>query len=96
LFSHGQLYYALVFFFILGAIAPFIQWVLHKKLKMNSLKDLNFALIFGATGALPPATPLNYVPWVLVCFLFNYVIRRRHFAWWSKYNCEFIIISFVA
>jgi hypothetical protein len=28
------------------------------------------------------------VPWVLVCFIFNYVIRRRHFSWWSKYNCE--------
>jgi hypothetical protein len=37
---------------------------------------------------MPPATPLNYVPWVLICFTFNYVIRRRHFGWWSKYNCE--------
>ena len=37
---------------------------------------------------MPPATPLNFVPWVLVCFVFNYVIRRRHFGWWSKYNCE--------
>ena len=37
---------------------------------------------------MPPATPLNYVPWVLICFLFNYVIRRRYFGWWSKYNCE--------
>jgi len=35
---------------------------------------------------MPPATPLNYVPWVLVCFIFNYVIRRRHFGWWAKYN----------
>ena len=41
-------------------------------------------------GQPPPATPLNYVPWVLICFLFNYVIRRRHFGWWSKYNCELI------
>jgi hypothetical protein len=37
---------------------------------------------------LPPATPLNYVPWVLICYVFNYFIRRRHFGWWSKYNCE--------
>ena len=21
-----------------------------------------------------------------MCFIFNYVIRRRHFAWWSKYT----------
>ncbi|KAF8263625.1 OPT oligopeptide transporter [Lactarius quietus] len=72
LFSHGQLYYGL--------------WVLHKKFKFGFLKYVNFPLIFTGTGNLPPATPLNYVPWVLICFVFNYVIRRRHFGWWSKYN----------
>jgi len=43
-------------------------------------------VLFSGTGYLPPATPLNYVPFVIVGFIFNYVIRRRHFAWWSKYN----------
>ena len=43
-------------------------------------------VIFSGTGYLPPATPLNYVPACIVGFIFNYVIRRRHFAWWSKYN----------
>jgi hypothetical protein len=28
------------------------------------------------------------VPFVIIGFIFNYVIRRRHFAWWSKYNCS--------
>jgi hypothetical protein len=35
--------------------------------------------------------PLNFMPWVLVCFIFNYRIRRRHFGWWSKYNCELTV-----
>ena len=39
--------------------------------------------------------------WIHVCFLissqpnlsdrgfsFQYVIRRRHFSWWTKYNCR--------
>jgi OPT family small oligopeptide transporter len=86
LFSQGELYYGLVFFFLAGAILPLVQWVLHKKLHFGFLKYLNFPLIFTGTGNMPPATPLNYVPWVLVCFVFNYVIRRRHFGWWSKYN----------
>ena len=34
----------------------------------------------------PPATAINYVPWALVGFTFQYVIRRRHFSWWTKYN----------
>ncbi|KAH9167234.1 small oligopeptide transporter [Lactarius sanguifluus] len=86
LFSQGGLYYGLVFFFLAGAVLPVVQWVLHKKLNIGFLKYLNFPLMFTGTGNMPPATPLNYVPWVLVCFLFNYVIRRRHFGWWSKYN----------
>ncbi len=26
------------------------------------------------------------MPWAIVGFIFQYVIRRRHFAWWAKYN----------
>jgi hypothetical protein len=88
LFSHGQLYYGLVFFFLLGIIAPLFQWILHKKFRIGFLKYINFPIIFGSTGYIPPATPLNYVPTVFVCFIFNYIIRRRHFDWWAKYNCE--------
>ncbi|KAH9964014.1 small oligopeptide transporter [Russula compacta] len=86
LFSHGQLYYGLVFFFLIGAITPLCQWILQRRYKIGIFKYLNFAVIFMSTGSLPPATPLNFVPWVLVCFVFNYIIRRRHFDWWSKYN----------
>ena len=95
LFSHGHLYYRLTFFFLVGAIAPVIQWILHKKLGLNVLKYVNFPIIFIGADHLPPATPLNYVPWVLVCFVFNYVIRRRHFGWWSKYICEYLLLRFV-
>lgn len=35
---------------------------------------------------IPPASAVNYVPWALVGFIFQYVIRRRHFPWWTKYN----------
>jgi len=35
---------------------------------------------------MPPATAINYVPWAIVGFVFQYVIRRRHFSWWTKYN----------
>jgi hypothetical protein len=86
-FSHGQLYHPLVFF-LLGIAAPPIQWVMHKKFKMDCLKYLNFPLLFGCTTALSPGTMINYISWILTCFIFNYVIRRRRFYWWCKYNCE--------
>jgi hypothetical protein len=61
---------------------------------MNFLRYLNFPVIFSGMGDILPATPLNYVACVLVCFIFNYIIRRRHFGWWSKYNCELMVFVF--
>jgi len=85
LISHGQLYHGVVFFLI-GAILPLIQWTLHRKFKIRLLKYLNFPVLCSSTLWMPPATPINYVSWVLICFLFNYYIRRSHFSWWAKYN----------
>jgi hypothetical protein len=86
-FSQGRLFYGLVFFFLAGFIAPLVQWILHKRFRFSILKYLNFPVVFSGPGFIPPATPLNYIPWVIIGFIFNYVIRRRHFNWWSKYNC---------
>jgi hypothetical protein len=88
LFSHGQLYYGLVFFFLAGILAPLLQWILLKKFRIGFLRYINFPVAFGGTGNKPPATPLNCMLSVVVCFIFNYIVRRRHFDWWAKYNCE--------
>ncbi|KAH8101599.1 OPT oligopeptide transporter [Cristinia sonorae] len=85
-FSKGQIYYALCIFFVIGVIAPLIQWVISLKWKSPYLKLVNFPVIFSGIGLIPPATAVNYVPWAIVGFLFNYVIRRRSFSWWAKYN----------
>jgi len=86
LFSHGQLYYGLVFFFLAGILAPLLQWILLKKFRIGFLRYINFPVAFGGTGNKPPATPLNCMLSVVVCFIFNYIVRRRHFDWWAKYN----------
>jgi len=85
-FSHGQIYYGLSFFFLIGFLAPVITWLISLKWPNTLLKYINFPVIFSGTGAIPPASAVNYVPWAIVGFIFQYVIRRRHFAWWTKYN----------
>ena len=50
-------------------------------------------MIFAGTGPIPPATAENYIPWTIVGFIFQYWIRRRAFSWWTKYNCEFKLLS---
>ncbi|KAF8261428.1 OPT oligopeptide transporter protein-domain-containing protein [Lactarius quietus] len=86
IFSHGQLYYGVLFFLLIGAVLPIIQWALHKRFRIRALRYLNFPVVFSSMTMMPPATPINFVPSILVCFIFNYVIRRRHFGWWTKYN----------
>ncbi|KAJ6515696.1 OPT oligopeptide transporter [Mycena sanguinolenta] len=85
-FSPGQIYYALTFFFLVGFICPVIAWLITLKWPNSIIRYVNFPVIFSGTGAIPPASAINYVPWAIVGFIFQYVIRRRHFAWWTKYN----------
>ncbi|KAF5313063.1 hypothetical protein D9619_003678 [Psilocybe cf. subviscida] len=85
-FSKGQTYYPLVYFFLVGTIAPVIPWALSRRYPNSIFKYINLPVIFNGTGAIPPATAINYVPWAAVGFVFQYLIRRRHFSWWTKYN----------
>ncbi|KAJ6539530.1 OPT oligopeptide transporter [Mycena capillaripes] len=85
-FSSGQIYYALTFFFLVGFLCPLFAWIIHQKFPNSIIRYINFPVIFSGTGAIPPASAINYVPWAIVGFIFQYVIRRRHFAWWTKYN----------
>ena len=44
--------------------------------------------MFTGIGLIPPATAVNYIPWAIIGFIFQYILRRKHFATWAKYNCK--------
>ena len=85
-FSKGQIYYGLCIFFIIGFISPLLAWLATRRWPNGWLRYVNFPVLFNGTGMMPPATPINFVPWAIVGFIFQHVIRRRHFSWWAKYN----------
>ncbi|TFK87105.1 OPT oligopeptide transporter [Polyporus arcularius HHB13444] len=85
-FSSGQIYYGLVYFFLIGAICPLAAYLISLRWQNSFLRYVNFPVIFNGTQWIPPASAVNYVPWTIVGFIFNYIIRRRHFSWWTKYN----------
>ncbi|KAJ3967882.1 OPT oligopeptide transporter [Lentinula raphanica] len=85
MFTQGM-YSPLLFFFLIGTLAPIISWLVDKKYPNSFFKYVNFPVIFNGTQLLPPASGINYVPWAIVGFIFQYLIRRRHFPWWTKYN----------
>lgn len=86
LFTNGHAYFALCFFFIIGAACPVIIWLITRWYPNKILGYINFPLIFTGVNMIPPATAVNYVPWAILGFLFQFVIRRRHFSYWAKYN----------
>nr|GAT53596.1 OPT oligopeptide transporter [Mycena chlorophos] len=86
IFSPGSLYHTLTYFFLIGFLCPVGAWLITLKWPNSMIRYVNFPVIFSGTGLIPPANSNNYVPWAIVGFIFQYVIRRRHFAWWTKYN----------
>ena len=86
MFSPGQVYSGLFIFFGIGAIVPLIIYFAAKRWPKSSIKYLMAPLIFGGAGLIPPASPLNYLTWGMVGFVFQYWIRNRHFAWWGRLN----------
>lgn len=85
-FGPGALYRPLVWAFLIGFLAPIGLWLLARNNRKSVLRKINLAVVFGSLSWIPPATGLNFSVWGIVCYVFNYRIRRSHSAWWKKYN----------
>ena len=85
-FGPNATYHILVWCFPIGAITPILLWLYARNKKKNLVRKINLPVLFGSLSWIPPATGLNFSVWALVCYVFNYVIRRRATAWWSKYT----------
>ncbi|GAV91365.1 OPT domain-containing protein [Cephalotus follicularis] len=80
-------YAAMNWFFLGGALGPVIVWLLHKAFpKQSWIPLINLPVLLGATGMMPPATPLNYNAWIIVGTIFNFFLFRYRKQWWQRYN----------
>ncbi|CAG8032239.1 unnamed protein product [Penicillium salamii] len=86
LYSVGQIYTPLLHFFWIGALIPLVTFLLYRYTRCRFWKLINWPLIFIGTANVPPATGINYSSWALVNYIFHSFIKRRYFAWWTKYN----------
>jgi OPT family oligopeptide transporter len=88
-FGPGALYRPLVWAFLVGALAPIFIYLIARKSSKSQrafLQKVNLPVLFGSLSWIPPATGLNFSVWALVCWLFNYRIRRSKKEWWTKYT----------
>ncbi|KZF23085.1 small oligopeptide transporter [Xylona heveae TC161] len=86
IFSPGSIYSQTQWFWLIGAILPCLFYILARLFPKSNLRYLNAPVIFGGTGTLPPATPLNFWAWGLVGWFFNSFLRRTRRGWWMSYN----------
>ena len=86
IFSPGSIYASLLWFWPVGALLPLAIYFAARAWPRSPIRYLNAPVILGGAGSIPPATPLNYLSWGAIGFVFNSVIRSRYRGWWSRYN----------
>jgi OPT family oligopeptide transporter len=86
LFSIGQIYSPLLLFFPIGFLLPFPFYYAARRYPRSFLRYINFPVFFNGASVLPPASGINFSSWFLAGFIFQYVLRRRYFRWWLRYN----------
>ena len=86
MFSGKALYSSLQWFWLVGAVAPIVSWFFARRYPRSLWRYVNFPLVFGGSGWIPPATVYIYYCWGIVGTIFNFFIRRRKTGWWLQYN----------
>jgi OPT oligopeptide transporter protein len=85
-FGPNSIYNPQLYAIIAGAILPFPFWFLQRRHPDSWAKFVSTPVVLLGVSYIPPATGINYSSWFAVGFVFQYIIRKRNFAWWSKYN----------
>ncbi|KAJ5141069.1 hypothetical protein N7526_002064 [Penicillium atrosanguineum] len=86
MFQSGQVYNRLVYFFLIGPVVTGIVYLLYRRYPNSWIRYVNVPIFFNSAGNIPPATTTQYSLWFIVGFVFNYLIRKRAFDWWKRYN----------
>ena len=71
---------------IVGAFLPLPFWLWQRRYHNSWVKFVNTPVIISGVSYIPPAGGINYSAWFATGFVFQYLVRKRNFAWWSKFN----------
>ncbi|XP_042448100.1 oligopeptide transporter 5-like [Zingiber officinale] len=86
MFGPGSTYAGLNYFFLLGFLAPAVVYLFYRLFPEKKwIRLINFPVIFGSSGGMPPNKSINYNCWFIVGFIFNYWVFKHHKQWWGRY-----------
>ncbi|KAJ6513626.1 OPT oligopeptide transporter protein-domain-containing protein [Mycena vitilis] len=85
-FGVGSMYHPQLYALAIGALLPLPFWFWQRRYPNSWIKYISTPVILNGVSKIPPSTGINYSSWFAIGALFQYFIRKRHFAWWSKFN----------
>ena len=85
-FGTGSVYHPHLYAIIAGVFIPMPAYFWQRRYPKSWARYVSTPVIIAGLSAIPPATGINYSSWFLVGFIFQYLIRKKNFAWWSKFN----------
>ncbi|RXW15177.1 hypothetical protein EST38_g10679 [Candolleomyces aberdarensis] len=85
-FGVGSIYHWHLYAIIVGVFLPIPFWFWRRRYPNSWVKWVSTPVVLNGVSWIPPATGINYSSWFMVGFIFQYVVRKRNFAWWSKFN----------
>ena len=85
-FGTGALYHPMVYAMIFGALVPVPFWLWTRKYPKSIASKISTPLWFANPFHSPPATGINASSSFLVGFIFQYIVRKKNFLWWAKFN----------
>ncbi|XP_023544096.1 oligopeptide transporter 7-like [Cucurbita pepo subsp. pepo] len=87
IFGDQGKYGSLNWFFLAGAVSPFLVWLAHKAFPDKYwIRLITMPVLLGAVVNMPPATAVNYTSWIVIGFASGFVAYRHYRGWWSRHN----------
>ena len=85
-FGPGAFYHPMLYAMIFGAFIPLPFWFRVRRNQNSVFARVSTPLWFSNSVLVSPESGINVSSSVVVGFIFQYVVRKRNFRWWSKFN----------
>ncbi|ORX73235.1 hypothetical protein DL89DRAFT_309371 [Linderina pennispora] len=79
-------YQSLYYMFFVGVALPIPFWLLQRRYSKSIWRHVNISAMLTYIEYMPNSHTNNFVMFTLFCFIFNFLLMKYRYAWWSKYN----------
>ncbi|GJJ70843.1 hypothetical protein EMPS_03193 [Entomortierella parvispora] len=86
MFGATSIYTAINYFFLIGFLLPLPFYFLKKRFPGTWVEQIHVPVMLASTGMMPPASPYQYVNWLVIGFAFQFLMRRYRNDWHIRFT----------